>query len=84
MYSTTKSLSLQRLCASQGKWVTYQLRLRKITQVELAKRAGCSQSQVSNTLAGRTTSSKVYMALCDILGYSTIGELFVKSRRSAI
>ena len=83
MYYTTKSPCLQRLNFDKGKWVNYQLRLRGITQTDIAKRAGCSQAQVSNVLAGRTSSSKVYIVLCDILGFSSLNELLASSRRSA-
>ena len=83
MYSTTKSRSLQRLNAAQGKWITYQLRLRGITHIELAKRAGCSRPLVSNVLAGRASSSKVYTALCIILGYSALSELLSGKRSAA-
>lgn len=83
MHYTTKSPSLQRLNAEQGKWVAYQLKLRGITQAKLSAWAGCSQPQVSNTLAGRTASSKIYIVLCNILGYSSIGDLLVNSKRSA-
>ena len=80
---TTRSPCLQRLNSDKGKWITYQLRLRGIRQTDIAARAGCSQSQVSNTLAGRTSSSKVYITLCDILGIGSISELLASSRRSA-
>lgn len=80
---TTRSPCLQRLNSDKGKWITYQLRLRGITQRDIAARSGCSQPQVANTLAGRTSSSKVYITLCDILGFDTIGELLASPRRSA-
>ena len=83
MYYTTKSPSLQRLNSDKGKWVTYQLRLRGITMTEVARRAGCSLPTVSNVLAGRHSSSKVYIVLCDILGCSTISDLIASSVRSA-
>ncbi|WP_297645878.1 helix-turn-helix transcriptional regulator [uncultured Treponema sp.] len=83
MDCTTRSPCLQRLDADKGKWVNYQIRLRGLTQTDIAVRAGCSQSQVSNVLAGRTSSSKVYDVLCSILGLTTVGELLIVSRRSA-
>lgn len=83
MYYTTKSPSLQRLNSDKGKWVTYQLRLKGITLTEVARRAGCSLPTVSNVLAGRHSSAKVYIVLCDILGYSTVSDLFAGSIRSA-
>ncbi|WP_147615103.1 helix-turn-helix domain-containing protein [Treponema pectinovorum] len=83
MYYTTKSPCLQRLNSDKGKWVGYQLRLRGVTQTEIAARAGCSQSQVSNVLAGRTSSSKVYIVLCDILGFSSLSDLLAIPRRGA-
>lgn len=81
MYYNTKSPSLQRLSSEQGKWVTYQLRLKNLTHTEIALRAGCSRPTVSNVLAGRTSSSKVYIVLCDILGYSTLSDLLTTPRR---
>ena len=83
MYYTTKSKSLQRLSSSQGKWVTYQLRLKNLTHTDIALRAGCSRPTVSNVLAGRTSSSKVYIVLCDVLGCSTLAELLAIPRRRA-
>lgn len=80
---TTRSPCLQRLNSDKGKWITYQLRLRGIRQTDIAARAGCSQAQVSNTLAGRTSSSKVYITLCDILGFDSIRELLASPKRSA-
>ncbi|MBR4630113.1 MAG: helix-turn-helix transcriptional regulator [Treponema sp.] len=80
----TRSPSLQRLDSDKGKWVNYQIRLRGLTQKEIAARAGCSQSQVANTLAGRTSSSKIYLVLCDILEISSIAELLATPRRSAV
>ena len=79
---SAKSPCLQRLTADKGKWVTYQLRLREITLTEVAHRAGCSLPTVSNVLAGRHSSAKVYSALCDILGYGTVGDLFAAGIRS--
>lgn len=84
MYCNTRSPSLQRLDADSGKWVTYQLRLRGLTIAEVARRAGCTGSVVTNVLAGRISSAKVYVALCEILGLSAISELLAKARRSAI
>lgn len=78
-----RSPCLQRLVSDKGKWVNYQIRLRGLTQKEIAARAGCSQSQVANTLAGRTSSSKIYLVLCDILEISSIAELLATPRRSA-
>jgi len=80
---TTKSPCLQRLNSDKGKWVSYQLRLRGITHEDIARRAGCSRPQVSNVLAGRTSSSKVYIVLCDILDFSSLAELLAIPRRSA-
>lgn len=81
--SNKKSPSLQRLDSAQGKWVTYQLRLKNLTHTDIALRAGCSRPTVSNVLAGRTSSSKVYIVLCDILGYDSIGDLLASSKRRA-
>lgn len=82
MYYITRSPSLQRLDVAQGKWVTYQLRLKNLTHTDIALRAGCSRPTVSNVLAGRTSSRKVYITLCDILGLSTISDLFANPKRS--
>lgn len=82
MQYITRCRPVQRLKADQGKWISYQLRLRNITQYDLAKLAGCSQPTVANTLAGRTSSTKVYTVLCDLLGYDIIGEMLNGSSRS--
>lgn len=83
MYYTTKSPSLQRLNSDKGKWVAFQLRLKGITLTEVARRAGCSLPTVSNVLAGRHSSVKVYIVLCDILGYSAVCDLFAFGKRRA-
>ena len=83
MQYNTKSPSLQRLNSDKGKWVNYQIRLRGLTQENIAALAGCSRSQVANTLAGRTSSSKVYLVLCDILEISSIAELLSTTERRA-
>lgn len=83
MNYSTRSPCLQRLNSDKGKWVGYQLKLRGITHQEVSVRAGCSRQTVTNVLAGRTSSSKVYIVLCDILGYSSLVELLASSGRSA-
>ena len=70
MYTNTKSRSLQRLSSHQGKWISFQLKLKNITHDDVAEKAGCSRPSVTNVLAGRYTSSRVYEALCNILGCS--------------
>ena len=79
----TKSPSLQRLDSDKGKWVSYQLRLKGITLTEVAQVAGCSLPTVSNVLAGRHSSAKVYIVLCNILGYSAVSDLFAFGKRRA-
>ncbi len=84
MYCNTRSPSLQRLSAGKGKWVTYQLRLHRLTHDDVARMAGCTRPVVTNVLAGRISSAKVYDVLCKIFGLSAISELLTNEKRSAM
>lgn len=74
---TPRSPCLKKINPDRGKWVFYQLRLRSLTFKDVAVAAGCSRPHVSNVLRGYCSSSKVYEAVCNMLGLSSVSELFV-------
>jgi DNA-binding XRE family transcriptional regulator len=64
----------------KGCWLKYQLNLRKITQEDVAQKAGVSQKMVSHFITGRKNSEKVKKALADVLGYPSFEALIATSR----
>jgi transcriptional regulator with XRE-family HTH domain len=56
------------------------LRLRSITQIEVAAKAGCNNRMVSDFLRGRKNSEKVKKALAEVLGYESFEKLIAASR----
>ena len=59
----------------KGCWINYQLRLASITQIAVAKRAGCNNRMVSDFLRGRKNSERVKRALAEVLGYPSFDAL---------
>jgi transcriptional regulator with XRE-family HTH domain len=64
----------------KGCWIKYQLNLRKITQEDIAQKAGVSQKMVSHFITGRKNSEKVKKALAEVLGYESFEKLIAASR----
>lgn len=64
----------------KGCWIKYQLNLRKITQEDVAQKAGVSQKMVSHFITGRKNSEKVRRALAETLGYKSFEALIAASR----
>ena len=83
MYCITRSPSLQRLERNAGKWIIFRLHLKEITLKDVAILIGMSASFVSDVLAGRRSSARVYNGICALLGYSDMNALLADARRSA-
>jgi transcriptional regulator with XRE-family HTH domain len=64
----------------KGCWLKYQLNLRKITQEDVAQKAGVSQKMVSHFITGRKNSERVKKALAEVLGYESFEKLIAASR----
>jgi len=64
----------------KGCYINYMLRLRSITQIEVAAKAGCNNRMVSDFLRGRKNSEKVKKALAEVLGYESFEKLIAASR----
>jgi transcriptional regulator with XRE-family HTH domain len=64
----------------KGCWLKYQLNLRKITQEDVAQKAGVSQKMVSHFITGRKNSERVKKALTEVLGYESFEKLIASSR----
>jgi transcriptional regulator with XRE-family HTH domain len=64
----------------KGCWLKYQLNLRKITQEDVAQKAGVSQKMVSHFITGRKNSDRVKKALAEVLGYESFEKLIAAFR----
>lgn len=75
MNYTTRCPSVQRISKKTCRWISYQMKLRSITQNAVAVKAGKSRPLVARVLVGKASSVCVYEALADLLGYDTISDL---------
>jgi transcriptional regulator with XRE-family HTH domain len=64
----------------KGCWLKYQLNLRRITQEDVAQKAGVTQKMVSHFITGRKNSERVKKALAEVLGYESFEKLIADSR----
>ncbi|MEE3436430.1 MAG: helix-turn-helix transcriptional regulator [Treponema sp.] len=80
---SARSPALQRLSRSEGKWISYQMKLRGLTQKGVAAKAGKARDTVSNVLNGRISSAAVYSALQELLGYKSMAEMLAAARSAA-
>ncbi|MDR1250943.1 MAG: helix-turn-helix domain-containing protein [Treponema sp.] len=64
----------------KGCWLKYQLNLRRITQEDVAQKAGVTQKMVSHFITGRKNSERVKKALAEVLGYESFEKLIAASR----
>jgi len=65
----------RRVDRAQGAWIGYQLRLRGITQGDIALRVRVSQQMVQRVSYGVSTSARVQKAIAQALGLKTWSEL---------
>ena len=68
------------ITSRQGYYINYMLRVRNITQKEVATKAGVTQHMVSQVLRGVRNSEKVKKALTEVLGYPSFEALIAASR----
>jgi hypothetical protein len=69
-----------RIPSELGSWIEHLLRVKGITQKEIAREAGRSVDIVSHFLCGRKDSARVRTALCKVLGYESFEKLVAASR----
>jgi hypothetical protein len=58
-------------------WIQYQLSLRQAKLGDVARKAGCNITMVSQVLHGRKNSKRVRQALADVLGFSSFDMLLI-------
>jgi transcriptional regulator with XRE-family HTH domain len=56
-------------------WIKYQLSLKQAKLEDVARKAGCNITMVSQVLHGRKNSERVRQALADVLGFSSFDKL---------
>jgi transcriptional regulator with XRE-family HTH domain len=69
--SKSKHKMLGRIKPKEGLWITYQLRLRGITQKKLATQLGVRDSTVCQIIRGLGSSRRIEDALYQTLGYDS-------------
>jgi len=69
-----------RIKPNEGLWIIYQLRLKGISQTEMATRIGVSLKAVNEILRGRAHSTRVEDALFQTLGYPSFEAMIAASR----
>jgi len=69
-----------RIKPNEGLWIIYQLRLKGISQTEMAARLGRSLKTVNDVLRGRQHSTPVEDALYQALGYPSFESMIAASR----
>lgn len=75
---------MQRISPALGKWIGYQMKLRGVTQADVAARAGRKRVTVGNVLSGLISSGAVYNALAETLGYEGFDELLAAAPKEAV
>jgi predicted DNA-binding protein (UPF0251 family) len=73
-----------RIKPKEGLWITFQLRLKGISQTEMAARLGISLKTVNDILRGRKHSTRVEDALYQTLGYLSFESMIAASRGKEI
>ena len=69
------SLSAREPNAEQGAWIGYQLRLKGLTQKDIAVAYGVSQQMVQRVAYGLSTSGRIQRALAKVLHYGSWKDL---------
>jgi hypothetical protein len=62
-------------------WIKYQLELRQANLWDVARKAKCNNTMVSQVLHGRKNSERVKQALADVLGYPSFDMLLTAYRK---
>jgi hypothetical protein len=69
-----------RIKPKEGLWINYQLRLRGITQQNLADQLGIRNATVNMVLYGKRRSTRVETTLYQTLGYPSFEAMIAASR----
>ena len=69
-----------RIKPNEGLWIIYKLRLKGISQTEMAARLGVSVKAVNLILRGRKHSTRIEDALYQTLGYPNFESMIAASR----
>jgi hypothetical protein len=80
-YSVSRKRA-NRIPFELGSWIEHLLRVKGITQEEVAREAGRSRDIVSHFLCGRKDSQRVRTALCKMLGYESFEKLAASMPKS--
>lgn len=65
----------RRADREQGAWITYQMKVRGVTQQGLAQGLGVTQQMIQRVAYGVSTSHRVRQALAKALGFETWTDL---------
>lgn len=63
---------------SQGAWINYQMKLRGVTQEDIAANLAVSRQMVQRVAYGVKTSARVQKAIAEALGYAAWSELVAR------
>jgi len=69
-----------RIKPNEGLWIIYQLRLRGISQTDMAARLGVKLATVNQVLRGICHSTRIEDALYQTLGYPSFEAMIAASR----
>jgi len=69
-----------RIQPKEGLWIIFQLRLKGITQAEIASRLGVRAPTVNQILRGVRRSARIETALYQTLGYPSFEAMIAASR----
>jgi len=69
-----------RIKPNEGLWITYRLRLKGLSQTEMAARIGVSLKAVNLILRGRKHSTRIENALYQTLGFQSFEAMIAASR----
>jgi hypothetical protein len=69
-----------RIKPKEGLWITYQLRLRGITQKKLAAQLGVRASTVGQIISGWRSSRHIETALYQTLGYPSFEAMIIAAK----
>jgi predicted XRE-type DNA-binding protein len=69
-----------RIKPQEGLWINYQIRLKGLTQTEIANRLGISNRTVNQILRGIRHSTRVENALYQMLGYPSFEAMIAAAR----
>jgi transcriptional regulator with XRE-family HTH domain len=69
-----------RIKPKEGMWINYQLRLRGITQQNLAEKLEVRQATVAQVITGRARSTRIENTLYQTLGYPSFEAMIAASR----